>query len=149
LIALGITIAAAGFNCRRCELWAKDNNEVPAIADLKTWQTIMKIPDFGQYLGENRLKEYCKSIARVWENNSIKELHPWWEFLDAVQEFNKQRQDLIRAFNWKVEDESMSVWCPRKTKTGGIQIFPTLLGNQSHWVTSLSFSFCCFFLIFF
>jgi hypothetical protein len=46
LIALGITIAAAGFNCRSCELWAKENTELPASMDPKTWKSIMKGPDF-------------------------------------------------------------------------------------------------------
>ncbi len=36
LKALGITIAAVGFNCRGCELWAKKNTELPASVDLKT-----------------------------------------------------------------------------------------------------------------
>ena len=112
LKCLGIIIAAAGFNCRGCELWAKDNKE--------TWPTIMRSPDFGQYLGENRFKEFWKLIPCIWENPSARDSDPWWEFSAAVQEFNKQWQDLIRASNWKVEDESMSAWCPRKTKTGGL-----------------------------
>jgi len=119
LLGIGITIAAAGFNCRGAELWSKDNIETPG-ADPKTWPTIMRSPNFGQYLGENRYKEFRKLIPRIWENPWVKESDPWWEFSGAVKEFNKQRRDLIMASNWKVEDESMSAWCPRKTKTGGL-----------------------------
>jgi hypothetical protein len=63
LKCLGIIIAAAGFNCRGCELWAKDNKETPT-ADPKTWPTIMRSPDFGQYLGKNRFKEFRKLIRK-------------------------------------------------------------------------------------
>jgi hypothetical protein len=119
LICLGIMVAAPGFNCRGSELWAKDNTGTPG-ADPKTWQTIMISPNFGQYLGESRFKEFQKLIPRLWENPTAKESDPWWEFSAAVKEFNKQRRDLIRASSWKVEDESMSAWCPRKTKTGGL-----------------------------
>jgi len=83
LKCLGIIIAAAGFNCRGCELWAKDNKETPT-ADPKTWSTIMRSPDFGQYLGENRVKEFQKLIPCIWENPSTRDSDPWWEFLAAV-----------------------------------------------------------------
>jgi hypothetical protein len=71
------------FNCRGCELWAKDNKETPT-ADPKTWPTIMRSPDFGQYLGENRVKEFQKLIPCIWENPSTRDSDPWWEFLAAV-----------------------------------------------------------------
>jgi len=77
---LGITIAAAGFNCRGCELWVKDNKETPA-ADPKTWPTIMRSPDFGQCLGENRFKEFWKLIPCIWENPSARDSDPWWEYI--------------------------------------------------------------------
>jgi hypothetical protein len=55
LKCLGIIIAAAGFNCRGCKLWAKDNKETPT-ADPKTCPTIMRSPDFGQYLGGKQVQ---------------------------------------------------------------------------------------------
>jgi hypothetical protein len=44
-------------------LWAKENNELPPSADPKTWQSIIKTPDFGNYLGENRFWDYQKLTA--------------------------------------------------------------------------------------
>jgi hypothetical protein len=120
LIWLGIMIAAAGFNCRGCELWAKASKHDPLDADPKTWGSIIPSPDFGRYMGENRFKEYRKLIATIWQDRNIKESDPWWEFSAAVKEFNEQCSDLIKASQWKVEDESMSAWCPRKSKTGGL-----------------------------
>ena len=65
LIGLGIMIAAAGFNCRGCELWAKASEQEPYDADPKTWGSIIPSPDFGRYMGENQFKEYRKVIATI------------------------------------------------------------------------------------
>ena len=120
LVGLGIMIAVAGFNCRGCELWAKAPKQDPLDADPKTWGSIIPSPDFGRYMGENRFKEYRKLIPKIWQDKNIQDSDPWWEFSAAVKEFNQQRSDLITASKWKVEDESMSAWCPRKSKTGGL-----------------------------
>jgi hypothetical protein len=69
---------------------------------------------------ENWFKEYCKVIAKIWENNEVKDTDPWWEISSAVEEFNQQGQNLVQPSTWMVEDELMSAWCPRKTKTGGL-----------------------------
>jgi hypothetical protein len=71
-------------------------------------------------MSENRFKEFRKLIFRICENDSVKENDPWWEFSAAVDEINKQWRDLIKSSIVKVEDESMSAWCPRTTKTGGL-----------------------------
>jgi hypothetical protein len=71
-------------------------------------------------MGKSRFKEYHKVIPKIWENNAIKEADPWWEFSSAAEEFNQQQQTLMQPSLWKVVEESMSAWCPRKTKTGGL-----------------------------
>jgi hypothetical protein len=108
LIALGITVAAAGFNCKGCELWAKENTTSD---DPKTLQSIIKSPEFGQYyLGENRVKEYRKLISRIWVNKDVKDLDHGG---NSPLQINQQQSDLIKVSNWKVVD--VSAWCPRKT----------------------------------
>ncbi len=59
-------------------------------------------------------------IPKIWDNKDAKDSNPWWEFSAAVDEFNQHHRDLIQASRWKVEDESMSAWCPHKPKTGGL-----------------------------
>ena len=120
LVGMGIIIAAAGFNCRGCELWAVDNPELAVTLDVKTWRSIIQSPNFGKYMGENRFKEYRKMIPAIWENPMVTETDPWWNFSQAVEEFNQQCQDKIKSSMWKTEDESMSAWCPQKTKCGGL-----------------------------
>jgi hypothetical protein len=143
---LGVTIAAAGFNCRGCELWKKDNQDAAATADPRTWQTIVKSPDFSVYISENRFKEYRKVIAKIWENDQVKDTDPWWEFSSAIDEFNQQRRDLIQPSMWMVEDESMSAWCPRKTKTGGLPNISFIMRKPEPLGTV---SFICLFVFFF
>jgi hypothetical protein len=58
-------IAAAGFNCRGCEPWAKPPKQDPLDADPKTWGSIIPSPNFGRYMGENRFKEYQKLIPKI------------------------------------------------------------------------------------
>jgi hypothetical protein len=48
--------STAGYNCRGCELWARENQDVPVTADPKTWQSILKGPDFGKFMGKIGLK---------------------------------------------------------------------------------------------
>jgi hypothetical protein len=71
-------------------------------------------------MGEHRFKDYRKLVAKIWETKEAQDNDPWWEFSLAVTEFNKQRKLLVRPSNWVVADESMSAWCPRKLKTGGL-----------------------------
>jgi len=85
LIGLGIMVAAAGFNWRGCELWAKASKQDPMDSDPKTWGNIIPSPDFGRYMGGNRFKEYRKVIAAIWQDNNIKETDPWWEFITAIK----------------------------------------------------------------
>ena len=120
LVAMGIMIAAAGFNCRGCELWSASNRVNESISDLKTWVMINESPDFGKYMGENRFKEYRKLISKIWDTKEKEDSDPWWGFYSAVDEFNTQRKRFVRPSNWVVADESMSAWCPRKTKNGGL-----------------------------
>jgi Transposase IS4 len=120
LIGLGTTIGAAGFNCRGCELWTATSLENETLSDPRTWVTINENPDFGKFMGENRFKEYRKLVAKIWETKEAQDNDPWWEFSSAINEFNEQRKRLVRPSNWVVADESMSAWCPRKSKTGGL-----------------------------
>jgi hypothetical protein len=41
-------------------------------------------------MGENRFKEYHKLIPSIWEDKDSKESDPWWNFSQAVEEFNQQ-----------------------------------------------------------
>jgi hypothetical protein len=91
-------------------------------------------------MGENRFKEYRKLVAKIWETKDNKDTDVWWGFSSAVDEFNEQHKRLVRPSNWIVADESMSPWCPRKSKTGGqvdCRTYLKLFESQNHWVRLL------------
>ncbi len=71
----------------------------------------------------------------------MKELDLWREFSSAVQELHQQQRALIKASNWKVEDESMSAWCPRITKTGGLPNISYIIRKPEPLGIFLSFLF--------
>jgi hypothetical protein len=56
-LGMGIIIAVARYNFRRYELWARENQDVPVMADPKTWQSILKDSDFGKFMGKISLKK--------------------------------------------------------------------------------------------
>jgi len=41
-------------------------------------------------MGESWVKEYHKLIPSIWEDKDAKESDPWWNFSQAVEEFNQQ-----------------------------------------------------------
>jgi hypothetical protein len=73
-------LAAAGFNCRGCELWTSRNQNSECFLVSKPRVTINACPDFGKFMGENRFKEDRKLLATIWERKEAKENDPWWSF---------------------------------------------------------------------
>jgi hypothetical protein len=144
---MGIMIAAAGFNCRGSELWKTTNLENETLQDPKTWVTINESPDFGKFMGENRFKEYRKLVAKIWETKDDKDTDVWWGFSSAVDEFNEQRKRLVNPSNWIVADESMSAWCPRKSKTGGLPNISYIVRKPEPLGTPIVVD-CCFIILF-
>jgi hypothetical protein len=45
---------------------------------------------------------------------------PWWQFREAVSEFNNNRKEKIHFPRWVAIDESMSAWKPWTTKYGNL-----------------------------
>jgi hypothetical protein len=83
------------------------------------------------------------------KDKDAKESDPWWNFSQAVEKFKQQCRDKIMASSWEVEDESMSAWCPQKTKTGGLPNISYLIQNpeplsrNAHFVLAfLFFPYC-------
>jgi hypothetical protein len=98
-------------------------------------------------MGENFFKEYRKVVAKIGQQKKAQDNNLFWAFSLAVNEFNKQNKALVWPLNWVVADESMSAWCPRKSKTA---VLPNtsyiirklaLSGNWNHWVSHLLFVF--------
>jgi hypothetical protein len=104
LVAMGIIIATAGYNCRGCELWAADDPDIPVCQDINSWCSIIQLLTFGKYMGENRFKEYHKLNPSIWEEKDAKDSDPWWDLSQAVEEFNQQSREETKqqCGRWKM-----------------------------------------------
>ena len=86
---------------------------------------------------EYRFKEIKSYVPYLWANGEQKEQgDPWWQFNDAVTEFNKNRAKVVMASRELNNNESMSALHPRTTKTGNLPHLsmilckPELLGTE-------------------
>ncbi|CAB9499209.1 unknown protein [Seminavis robusta] len=79
--------------------------------------------DFGQYLPMNMFKAFicCAPLMfgpeELWFTD--RRDMPWEMFVPAVDSYNKRRQELFQTVLFML-DESMSGWCPKNSKTGGL-----------------------------
>ena len=120
--ALGIFIAAAGYNCKGVELWRKESGDAFS-GDASEWPSVIPPPNFDRYMSANRFKQWRKFIPLIWANEALQldgKQDPWWQFAPAVSEFNEHRREIIQHSSMLVADESMSAWVPRTSKTGGL-----------------------------
>ena len=69
---------------------------------------------------EYRFREWRTFLPHSYKNSQLENSDPWWEFLNAVKEFNVNRLQLLIPSNHLCIDECMSAWRPRTTATGGL-----------------------------
>jgi hypothetical protein len=120
--ALGILIAAAGYNCKGVELWRKVSGECFS-SDVSEWPSVIPPPNFDCLMSSNHFKQWQKFIPIIWEDETLQfdgNQDPWWKFAPAISEFNEHRRKIIQHSSMLVADESMSAWVPRTSKTGGL-----------------------------
>ncbi len=82
-----------------------------------------KHANFGQFIPRDYMKAFFAGFPFVfcdekyWSVNK-REL-PWDVIMPFMEEFNEKRKNLIRVV-YLVADESMGVWIPKTSKTGGL-----------------------------
>jgi hypothetical protein len=129
--ALGIFIAAAGYNCKGVKLWQKESGDAFS-GDVFEWPSVTPPPNFDRFVSANRFKQWQKFIPLVWANEALQldgKQDPWWQFAPAVSEFNDHRREIIQHSSILVADESMSAWVPHTSKAGGLPNIPESLGK--------------------
>lgn len=154
LTGLGLLIGAAEFGSRGVNLWREGDQS--HAGDEEHWDSMVPHPQFDNNMKFYRFKDLRHFLPLVFHSAELKELgDPWWQFEDAIIQFNNNRRQRVQASPWLVVDESMSAWRPRTTATGGLPNIsfiirkPEPLG-KSVWlvVVFLSFFFLnLFFLI--
>ena len=89
-----------------------------------------------------RFKQFRKYLPFIFENDSLKEVDPWWKFKTAVNSFNAIRKERCISSYLKVFDESMSAWRPRTSKTGGLPNISFILRKPEPLGTEFK-NICC------
>lgn len=79
-----------------------------------------KTVDYSSDMVETRFKEIRKYIPFLWADNTKKNTDPWWQFSTAVDEFNRNRKDVVATGIMKVMDETMSAYRPQTSKNGNV-----------------------------
>jgi len=97
-------------------LWQNSNGKKNDI----DWQSIMPHPNFDRFILEYRFRQFRDYFPVIFQDNSVKDTDPWWQFSGAVKEFNDIRSRLIKGAKVKAVDESMCAYRPRTTSTGGL-----------------------------
>jgi hypothetical protein len=54
-----------------------------------------------------------QGVSFAYASEALRETNdPWWQFREAVTEFNSNRKEKIHFPRWVAIDESMSAWKP-------------------------------------
>ena len=111
-VALGLFVGSVCYAPNSAALW--NNN------DEEEFLTLEPNLMFEDHMKDYRFREFRRFFPCVYKNFDIKHTDPWWEFKDAVDEFNSNRLACIIPSNHICLDELMSAWRPQTTATGGL-----------------------------
>ncbi len=84
------------------------------------WLSIMPHPNFDRYIPEYHFWHFREFLPFIFQDNSVKDTDPWWQYSEAVKEFNKNWLLWLKGAKVKAVDESMCTYYPQMTSTGGL-----------------------------
>jgi hypothetical protein len=123
IIGLGLIIGASDFSQKGVDLFGMknvDNDDDDDDDDVEQWPAISPSPQFEQYMAFSRFKDFRRFLPSIYADESKNESDPWWQFSDAVEEFNLIRATKVTSSCWISVDETMCAWRPRTTALGGL-----------------------------
>lgn len=100
--------------------------------------------NMSQYMMKYRFEQIKSYIPFLFANEQRRGEDPWWQFSEAVEEYNKNRQNTVLASSLKVFDESMSAYRPRTTKTGNLPHLSKIDRKPEPLGTELKVTASCF-----
>jgi len=117
LTALGLMIGAAEYGGRGSQLWEGQAD----CCGREKWESLLPDPNFDGIMKQYRFKDFRHFFPFAFKSETLKNNNdPWWEFAEAVNEFNNNRKTKLKLPKWLIIDESMSSWKPRQSPTGGL-----------------------------
>jgi len=118
VMCLGVFIGSAEFESQGKKCWQNVDHKS---GDDDDFHSLVQHANFDRYIAYHRFKECRRYYPSIWYNEQKREAKdPWWQFSDAVDNFNSIRGKKLYKSTWAVIDESMSSWRPRTTKLGGL-----------------------------
>jgi hypothetical protein len=115
LVCLGLLIGALEHGVKGTNLWLNGHGK----ADFN-WLSIMPQPNFDRFIPEYRFWNFTEFLPLIFQDDTVKDNGPWWQFSGAVKEFDNKRQCLVRGAKIKAIDESMCAYHPRTMSTRGL-----------------------------
>jgi len=126
-VFLGIIIISGAVGKGGKSLFEKDSDRLKdgiyrlsPVIDLSPYMSMRWFEDIKSYFPQ-AFADFDKANPREANHD------PWYKFSKFIAAFNYNRAKMIVASVIKLLDESMSAWCPRKDKTGGLPNIPFIL----------------------
>ncbi len=116
LICIGLLVGAPEYGVKGTSLWQNDNGKKID----SNWLSTMPHPNFDRYIPEYHFRHFREFLPLIYQDNSVKDTDPWWQFSGAVKEFNNNWLLLVKGAKVKAVDESMCAYHPQTTSTGGL-----------------------------
>ncbi len=115
-------ICASLYIQRGVNLWSGPTDTLNGSTNSMEWKSVLPGANFKQHdIQFFRFKQFKRFVPSIWESEVMKAKNdPWWKFAWAVELFNSNRTNNILSSSDRILDESMSVFRPRTTKTGGL-----------------------------
>jgi hypothetical protein len=135
LMGLGIIIGASEFAQTGKELFKKSASKFMEEKE-DDWHTLTSHPHFEQYMVLPRFKEFQIFLPSIFVDGTKIESDPWYQFSDAVEEFNEIRRKRVVGSLWISVDESMSAWKPRAAEASWNRVQIHCLSD--YWRPALS-----------
>ncbi len=89
LIGLALIIGAADFSQKGVDLFgSKDTGEDEEEDDM-LWNSISASPHFEQYMPFSRFKDFHRFFPSIFANQNKKDIDPWYQFCDSIEEYNQ------------------------------------------------------------
>lgn len=120
LIGLALMIGSSEFSQKGVELFSSKDQVCNDDDEEDFWRSISPSPQFEQYMPFSRFKDFRRFLPEIHADSTKKEDDPWYQFSEAVEEFNFIRRTRVQSSSWICADETMSAWRPRTTPLGGL-----------------------------
>jgi len=87
LIGLALIIGAAEFSQKGVDFFG--SKEILDNKDDDLWHSISASPRFEQYMPFSRFKDFWHFFPSIFANQNKKDIDPWYQFCDSIEEYNQ------------------------------------------------------------